>query len=140
MKVIRDAANLPDDKQIEVFRTIASFPAILLPVLEMMSNELAGVFESSHGVPLQKPRICPQQGGGDGSGTAKPVRTQATQRKLLPEVETDDEDDGDDEETEDEEIEDDASKEEQSKTTKRKVRTPNRMPHCLVTTVQNTSI
>ena len=135
MKVIRDAANLPDDKQIEVFRTIASFPAILLPVLERTSNELAGVFESSCGVPLQEPRICPQQGGGDISGTAKPVRTRATQRKLLPEVETDDEDDGDDEETED-----NASEEERSKTTKRKARTPNRMPHCLVTTVQNTSI
>ena len=79
-------------------------------------------------------------GGGDGSGTAKPVHTQATQRKLLPEVETDDEDNGDDEETEDEETEDDASEEDWSKTTKRKARTPNRMPHCLVTTVQNTSI
>ena len=140
MKVIRDAANLPDDKQIEVFCTIASFPAILLPVLEMTSNELAGVFESSRGVPLQEPRICPQQGGGDEFGTTKPVRTRATQRKLLPEVETDDKDDGDDKETEDEETKDDASEEERSKTTKRKARTPNRMPHCLVTTVQNTSI
>ena len=101
----------------------------------MTSNELVGVFESSRGVPLQEPRICPQQGGGDRSGTAKPVRTRGTQRKLLPKVETDDEDDGDDEETED-----DASKEERSKMMKRKARTPNGMPHCLVTTVQNTSI
>ena len=59
VKVIRDV-NLPDDKQIEVFHAIASFLEILLPILEMMSNELAGVFESSRGVPLQEPCICPQ--------------------------------------------------------------------------------
>ena len=107
VKVIRDVANLPDDNQIEVFHTIARSLAILLPVLKMRSNKLTGVFESSRGVPLQEPRICPQHRGGDGSGTAKLVRTRAMQRKLLPEVETDDKDDGDDEETED-----DASKEE----------------------------
>jgi len=46
-KVIRDVANLSEDDQIQIFRTISSFPAITLPVLEMTSNEIAGVFESS---------------------------------------------------------------------------------------------
>jgi hypothetical protein len=50
--LIRDVVNMPDGMQVEVFRTITSFPAITLPILEMTSNEFAGVFESSRGVPL----------------------------------------------------------------------------------------
>lgn len=84
-KVIRDVANMPDDKQTEVFRAIACFPAITLPVLEMTSIEIGDVVESSRTVPLQEPR------------TAKPARSRQTQRKLLSE-----EEEGDDEDTEDE--------------------------------------
>ena len=35
--------NLHDGMQVKLFRTIISFPAISLPILEMTSNELAGV-------------------------------------------------------------------------------------------------
>lgn len=84
-KVIRDVVNLSDDKQIEVFRTIASFPAITLPVLEMTSIEIADVVESSHNVPLQEP--C----------TVRLSRTRSTQRRLLPEEESGEEDNGEDE-------------------------------------------
>jgi hypothetical protein len=119
--VIREVANLLNDMQVEVFRTIASFPAITLPVLEMTSNELAGVFESSRGVPLQEPGRIQEQGGGEGVGTVKPTwpgRTRAAQKKLIPEVESGDEDDGEDEHAEEE-----ASVEERSKKKKRKART-----------------
>jgi hypothetical protein len=45
--LIRKIANLHDGLQVEVFRSIARFPAITLPVLEMTGNEIARVFESS---------------------------------------------------------------------------------------------
>lgn len=81
-KVIRDIANLSDHAQIEVFRTIASFPAITLTVLEMTSIEIADVVESSHTLSL------------GGPSTLKPSRTRSTQRRLLPEGESGEEDDG----------------------------------------------
>jgi hypothetical protein len=62
--LIRDVINLPDGMQVEVFRTIASLLAITLPILKMTSNKLAGVFESSRGVPLGKPVLDVHQGGG----------------------------------------------------------------------------
>ena len=94
-KVIRDVANMLDEKQVEVFRAIACFPAITLPVLEMISIELGDVVESSRNVPLQEP------------ATAKPIRTRQTQRRLL---------------SEEEEVEDEDTKEEDEEeqlTTKR---------------------
>jgi hypothetical protein len=42
--LIRNIANQLDGLQVKVFRFIASFPAISLPVLEMIGNELAHVF------------------------------------------------------------------------------------------------
>jgi hypothetical protein len=98
-KVIRDVANMPDGKQIEVFRAIASFPAITLPVLEMTSIEIADVVESSCTLPLQEPR------------TVKPARTRATKRTLLTDSECGVEDDGEDE-----------REEERLQTNRRKVR------------------
>lgn len=98
-KLIRDVANMPDEKQIEVFRAIACFPAITMPVLEMTSIEIADVVESSRTVPLQEPLA------------AKPTRTRQTQRKLLTDSECGDEDDGEDERVE-----------EPLKTTRRKAR------------------
>ena len=44
VNLIRKIANLPDGMQVEVFRTIASLPAISLLVLKMTSNEFARVF------------------------------------------------------------------------------------------------
>lgn len=55
VQVIRDVANLQDDKQIEVFWAIASFPAIMLPVLKMMSTEILSVVESSRTISFQGP-------------------------------------------------------------------------------------
>lgn len=84
-KVIRDIANLSDHAQIEVFRTIASFPAITLPVLEMTSIEIADVVESSHNVPFEGP------------SSVQPSRTRSTQRRLLPQGVSGKDDDGEDE-------------------------------------------
>ena len=42
--LIRKIANLPDGLQVEVFREIARFSAITLPVLEMIGNEIVCVF------------------------------------------------------------------------------------------------
>ena len=42
--LIRKIVNLLDGLQVEVFRSIASFSAISLPVLEMTGNEFARVF------------------------------------------------------------------------------------------------
>jgi hypothetical protein len=42
--LIRKTANLPDGLQVQVFRSIGSFPAISMSVLQMTSNELARVF------------------------------------------------------------------------------------------------
>jgi hypothetical protein len=50
--LIRKIANLPDGLQVQVFRSIGSFPAISMPVLQMTGNELARVFESNRTVPL----------------------------------------------------------------------------------------
>ena len=66
INLIKKITNLPDGVQVEVFYTIASFPAISFPVLEMISNELARVFESSRGVPLGEPGPSLEQGGGWG--------------------------------------------------------------------------
>jgi len=51
-KITREIANLPDDVQVELFNTIASFQAIMFPILEMTSNQLAGFFESNRNIPL----------------------------------------------------------------------------------------
>jgi hypothetical protein len=75
--LIKEVANLLDGMQVEVFRTIASFPAISLPILEMILNELVGVFESSRGVPLEEHVPFVEQGGGSG------VSTQTRQKKNL---------------------------------------------------------
>lgn len=53
--VTKHISNMPNDMQVEVFSTIASFPAITLSVLKMTLNELAIVYESSRGVPLEEP-------------------------------------------------------------------------------------
>lgn len=81
--MLKDVVNLPHDMQVEEFYTITSFPAILLPILEMTSYELAGVFESSCGVSLEKPGPILEQGDGEGVCTMKPTllgRTQALQK------------------------------------------------------------
>ena len=124
--VIKEIANMPNDMQVEVFRTIASFPAITLPVLEMTSNELAGVFESSRGVPLQEPGGIEEQGGGDGVTTMKPTwpgRTRAAQKKPVLDVDSGDGDDGEDEHTDEE-----APVEERWNARKRKARTQTLSP------------
>ena len=95
---MKKIANLPDGLQVEVFRSIASFPAITLPVLEMTSNELARVFESSRAVPLGEPGPLPEQAGSWG------VTTRAKGKKQLVETDTDgDEDEHDKEETSEDE-------------------------------------
>jgi hypothetical protein len=50
--LIRKIVNLPDGLQVQVFRSIGSFPEISMPVLQMTDNELARVFESNRTVPL----------------------------------------------------------------------------------------
>ena len=67
--LIRKIVNLPDGLQVQVFRSIASFPAISMPVLEMTGNELARVFESSRTTPLGEPDPLPEEGGGWGVTT-----------------------------------------------------------------------
>jgi hypothetical protein len=67
--VLKVVANMPNDMQVEVFRSISSFPAITLPILEMTSNELAGVFESSRGIPAQEPCGIQEHRAGDAVGT-----------------------------------------------------------------------
>ena len=52
--------------QVEVFRTIASFSAISLSILEMTSNEVVRVFNSSRSVPLGEPGPSLKQNGGWG--------------------------------------------------------------------------
>jgi hypothetical protein len=42
--LIKKIVNLLDDLQVQVFRSIGSFPAISMPVLQMTGNELARVF------------------------------------------------------------------------------------------------
>jgi hypothetical protein len=42
--LIRKIVNLPDGLQVQVFRSIGSFPALSMPVLQMIGNELARVF------------------------------------------------------------------------------------------------
>lgn len=109
VNLITKIANLPDGMQVEVFRTIASFPAISLPVLEMTSNEVARVFESSRGVPVGEPGPSLEQGGGWG------VTTRAKGKKQLPETDLDDD--------EDEEDEEETSEDERPKPRRRKVKT-----------------
>jgi hypothetical protein len=87
-KLIRDVANMPDEKQIEVFHAIACFPAITLPVLEMASIELGDVVESSRNVPLQDP------------ATANPARSRQTQRRLMAEEEEVNDEDSEEEQEE----------------------------------------
>jgi hypothetical protein len=72
---------------VEVFRTIASFPTISLPVLKMTSKELARVFESSRGVPLGELNPFLEQGGGWG------VTIRAKGKKQLVETDIDDDED-----------------------------------------------
>ena len=107
--LIRNIANLPDGLQVEVFRSISSFPAITLPVLEMTGNELARVFESSRAVPLGEPDPLPEQAGGWG------VTTRAKGKKQLVEMDTE----GD----EDEHDKDDTSEDERTALKRRKVKT-----------------
>ena len=107
--LIRKIANLPDDLQVEVFRSIASFPAITLPVLEMTGNEFARVFESSRAVPLGEPCPLPEQAGGWG------VTTRAKGKKQLLETDSD----GDEDEHDEEEM----SEDERTTLKRRKVKT-----------------
>lgn len=67
--LIKEVVNLPDGMKVEVFRTIASFPAISLPILKMTSNELAGVSESNRGVSLEEHGPILEEGGGEGVST-----------------------------------------------------------------------
>ena len=67
----------------EVFHSIASFPAITLPVLEMIGNELARVFKSIRAMPLEELGLSPEQAGGWG------VTTRAKVKKQLVETDTD---------------------------------------------------
>ena len=69
VNLIRKLANVPNGMQVKVFHTIISFLAISLPVLEMTSNELTRVFESSRGVPLGEPGPSLVQDGGWGMTT-----------------------------------------------------------------------
>jgi hypothetical protein len=118
--VLRVVANMPNDMQVEVFRSISSFPAITLPILEMMSNELTGVFESSRGIPAHDPCEIQEQGVGEVVGTVNSaclVRTRAAQRELEGELQSGDEDSSQDEQSEEE-----ASVETRSTSKKRKVR------------------
>jgi hypothetical protein len=41
-KMTRKIANFPDDAQVELFCTVTNFPAIMYPILEKTSNQLAG--------------------------------------------------------------------------------------------------
>ena len=119
--VIKHIANMPNGMQVEVFRTIASFPAITLPVLEMTSNELAGVSENSRGVPLQEPGGILEQGGGEVVRSVKPPwpgRTRAAQKKQVLQVQSSNEEDGDNEDADEEPFVED-----RSITRKRKART-----------------
>ena len=85
----------------EEFRTIVSFPAILLSVLEMTSNEFACLLESNRNVPLREPDPFLKQGG-DWN-----VTIQAKGKKQLADTDTDDDKDEEDEE---ETLEDERSK------------------------------
>jgi len=105
----REIANLPDDMQVELFRTIANFPAITFPILEMTSNHLAGVFESSRGVPLEKPHARKRLGEGESSGTVNPKferHTRATEKRAIVEVESGNDTSDSDKEVEEEAFED----------------------------------
>lgn len=95
--LIRKVANLPEHLQVELFREVARFPAITLPVLEMTGNEIASVFESSRKVPLEEPSPLPESGAGWG------VTTRAKGKKQVAETETDDDEDEQEEEATSEE-------------------------------------
>lgn len=118
--VLKVVANMPNDMQVEVFRSISSFPAITLPILEMTSNELAGVFESSRGIPAQEPCGIQEQGAGDAVGTVNSaglVRTRAAQKELEGELQS-----GDGDSSQDEQSEEETFVETRSTSKKRKVR------------------
>ena len=92
VNMIRKIINLHDGLQLEVFRTIASFPAISLPVLELTLNELARVFQSNRGVSLGEPDPFLEQGGGWG------VTTRAKGKIQLAETDINNDEDEKDEE------------------------------------------
>jgi hypothetical protein len=67
--LIRKIVNLSDGLQVQVFRSIGSFPAISMSVLQMTGNEFARVFESSRTVLLGEPDSLLEEGDGWGMTT-----------------------------------------------------------------------
>lgn len=92
-RITREIANLPDDLQVELFRTIARFPTITFPILEMTSNELAGFFESSRDIPLRIPPTHKRPARGESSRIVNTLferRTRGTEKRATVEVDSSD--------------------------------------------------
>lgn len=100
-KMTKEIANLRDDMQVQLFCTVVNLPAITFPILRMTSNELAVVFESSCGVPFEKPTTLKQTRRGESSGTVNPTFercTRAARNRAVVEAESSDGTEGTDKE------------------------------------------